>query len=106
VKSADLIRAAAQSGAMVMLTHRAMAMLVDELGERRAGRLLLELATETQRPIAVNVPDDPSDPDGESTTLMIPPIGWSEERVRGWIGGQHEEIEAAFGQVAGVRRLA
>ena len=32
-----------------------------------------------------------------STTVAIAPKGWSEERLAGYIGGIHEELEEQFG---------
>ncbi len=35
-----------------------------------------------------------------SHTVFVAPRFWSEERLAGWIGGHHAELEDAFGAVA------
>lgn len=52
----------------------------------------------TGRPIAVNLPTD----DG-SRTVFVAPRDWTEERLRGWVAGRHEELGAAFGPATPVR---
>ena len=91
---AALARASARDGGpLVCATGRAWADLADELGgDDQAVRHLLRVATNTARPICVNLPT----PDG-STTVFIAPRDWSEERLRGWAAGRHEELEAMFG---------
>lgn len=92
---ARLARAAATSGGpLVVITGRAYAELVAELGgPEAAARHLFRVATNTGRPIAVNLPTGPD----TSTTVFISPRGWSDERLRGWGAGHHAELEAAFG---------
>jgi len=91
---AALARAAARDGGpLVVVSHRALAELADELGgyEAAAGRVL-RIAANTGRPIAVNVPTE----DG-SRTIFIAPKDWTPERLAGWAAGHHAELEAAFG---------
>ncbi len=95
---AALARAAGRT--LVVVTGRAYADLVDELGgDEAAARRLFEIATDTGRPLAVNLPTGPE----TSTTMFIAPRGWSEDRLRGWAAGRHAELEAAFGPASVVR---
>ncbi len=94
--------ARASDRTLIVVSHRALAELAAECGGYdRAPRRLLTIATNSGKPIAVNLPRGEDD----STTIFIPPRGWSEERLRGWVAGHHAELEAAYGPVAGVRRL-
>jgi hypothetical protein len=96
------IRGTATAGTQpfVCLTLRALAQLTAELGgPEAAARFLLDLAAETGRPFAVNVPG----PDGDSTTQFYAPWGWTEERLRGYVAGFADELEATFGEVSAVR---
>ncbi len=97
---AALARASARDGGpLVCVSHRALADLADELGGYDgAARRLLAIATNTGRPLAVNVPTE----DG-SRTMFVAPKGWTEERLRGWAAGRHEELEAMFGPATPVR---
>ena len=92
---AALARASARDGGpLVCLTARSYADLAAELGDDEAAvRHLLRVATNTGRPIAVNLPTGPE----TSTTLFVAPKGWTDERLRGWAAGHHAELEAAFG---------
>ena len=92
---AAVARAAAYDGdPPVVVTHRAYADLVAELGSDDAAvRYLAKVAGNTGRPIAVNIPTGPD----TSTTVFVSPKGWSRERLAGWAAGHHEELEAAFG---------
>jgi hypothetical protein len=101
VSIAAAIRAAATAPCLV-LTGRALRDLGRELGTVDvAWRWLAELAAENGRPIGVNLPGD----DGKSQTVFLAPNGWSQERLRGWVAGHHAELEAGFGEVAGVRNM-
>ena len=92
---AALARASARDGGpLVCVTGRAWADLADELGgDDQAVRRLLTIATNTGRPICINLLTGAE----TSTTLFIAPRDWSDERLRGWAAGRHEELEAAFG---------
>ena len=101
-RMAAAIRATATAGTrpLTILTFRALIQLGQELGgPEAAARYLFELATETGRPFAVNVPA----PDGNSTTRGYAPRGWTQERLRGYVAGFADKLEAAFGEVAAVR---
>ncbi len=91
---AAVARAAARDGGPgVCITGRAFADLAAELGgDAAAARHLLRVATNTARPIAVNFPTAEG-----SRTMFVAPRGWTEERLRGWVAGRHEEVEAALG---------
>ena len=79
---------------LVCVTHRAHAELVAELGsDEAAARHLTRVATNTGRPIAVNLPTGPD----TSSTLFVSPRGWSRERLAGWAAGHVGELEVAFG---------
>ena len=94
VSPARAIAAAARSAPLLVASHRAFRDLAAELGGHdEATRHLLAVATAVDAPIAVNVARD----GGESTTACIAPKGWTEEKLRGWIGGKREAIEALFG---------
>ena len=97
---AALARTAARDGGpLVCVSHRAYDELADELGGyENAARRLCRIATNTGRPLAVNLPTE----DG-SRTAFISPTGWSEDRLRGWVAGHHEELEGAFGPARGIR---
>ena len=102
VSMAAAIRAAAESAPLLTVTHRALASLERELGSMdAAARWLADLAEEIGRPISVNVPTG----EDASSTMFIPPKGWGQERLQGWIAGHHAELEAAFGEAVGMRGL-
>ncbi len=89
---AGLARAAGRT--LVCVTHRAYADLVDELGsDEAAARHLCRVATNTGRPICVNLPTGAE----TSTTVFVSPRGWSSDRLAGWAAGRHAELEATFG---------
>ena len=96
------IRGTATAGTqpLVCLTSRALVTLGNELGSvEAAGRWLIDLVNETGKPVAINIPT----PDGTSTTQFLAPFGWTRERLMGYIGGFGAELEATFGDVAGIR---
>src|SRR5687768_4380838 len=83
VKPTEAIRPMAERGIPCLLTARMLADLVAELGSYEAATLwLVELATLTNRPMMVNVPTTEG-----STTVLLAPRGWGDERLRGWAGG-------------------
>ena len=95
------IRGAATAGTrpLVALTFRALVQLGEELGgPEAAARFLFDLATEMNRPFAVNVPK----PNGDSTTMFYAPMGWSRKKLLGYVGGYSAELESMFGEVARV----
>ena len=88
------ILAAARLAPVLVLTGRSLAELADEVGgHEQAARYLTAVATEIGRPIGANVPTGPD----TSRSLFVAPEGWTEARLRGWVAGRHEGIEAAFG---------
>lgn len=92
------VKATAGAGRSVALTRNVFTDLVAELG---GGGNVLDfvrmLATETRQPIAINMPN------GDATaTALVGPEGWSDERLRGYLGGIHEELAEEFGPIAGV----
>jgi len=97
------IRIAALASPLVVVTHRAFADLARELGsDDAAARWLSALACEIDKPIGVNVP---TGADGSSATAFVPPTGWTAERLAGWVAGQHDELEAAFGPARSVETV-
>jgi hypothetical protein len=96
-KPTNLIGHVARLGVPVVLTARMLLDLSEELGDyERATAWLIELATETGKPAAVNVPTG----DDTSTTVLLAPRGWSDEKLKGWVGGMHEELAALFGEAS------
>lgn len=88
------IAATARLGRLIILTHRPLGDLIDELGSLEAAfRHLHRVSENANRPIGVNVPSG----EGTSRTVFIAPRAWTTERLQGWIAGHHQEIEAAFG---------
>ncbi len=95
-----LARAApGDNGPLVAVTGRAWRDLADELGDDEAAiRHLLRVATTTGRPLCVNFSIERG-----SRTVFVVPRDWSEERLRGWVAGRHEELEHIFGRATPVR---
>ncbi len=62
-------------------------------------RHLLRVAENAQKPILVNFET------GEETsrTVALAPRSWTEERLRGWVAGHHEALEAMFGAATPVQ---
>ena len=101
VSPARALAVVARCAPLVVVRHGAYLELQRELGGPEAvARALVRIATNTGKPIAVNLPTG----EGTSSTLFIAPKGWSEERLRGWAAAHVEELEAAFGE-ATVRPL-
>lgn len=100
VSMASAICATAQAGPLVVLTVRAVRDLAVELGgEEAVVRFLLELAEINDRPLAVNVGAG----GGASSTVFLPPRGWTRERLSGWVAAKRDELEGEFGEVERVR---
>ena len=96
VSMAAAIRQAARVAPLLVVKQRAFADLAAELGSMEAAvGELLSVAESVNRPVAVNMPTGAD----ASSTVFISPRGWTEERLRGWIGGRHAELEGAFGRV-------
>ena len=94
VRPSKAIAAAVRAVPLVVVTHRALADLADELGgHEQAARWLVDLAQEVDRPMLVNFPTGPD----TSSTIAFAPFWWGEERLRGYVGGLHQEIEVTFG---------
>ncbi len=101
VKPTALLRAAAEAGTTVGLTHRMLADLEAELGGMEpAVEWLVGLATLTGRPCFVNLPNGKD----TSTTVALAPKGWGAERLAGYVGGMAEHLERQFGP-AELRRM-
>jgi hypothetical protein len=101
IPPSEALRSLVGCAPLVVISGRAIADLAEELGGYEAAAAhLVGLANETGRPIAVNA----ELPGGESRTAFLAPAAWSQERLRGWIGGHHAILEEAFGPVARVYR--
>ena len=93
VSMAAAIRQAARAAPLLVVKAAALRDLVHELGgHEAAAEHLLTIAEEIGRPVGANLERG----DG-SQTVFVAPRSWSQERLQGWIGGHHEEIEDAFG---------
>lgn len=95
VSPARAIAATARTGPLVCLTGRLFNDLVAEMGSTDAAmRHLLRVSENVQKPVLVNFETG----GGASRTVALAPRSWTQERLRGWIGGRHDAIEAMFGQ--------
>ncbi len=92
---AALARAAARDGGpLVCITSRMFGELEREFGgPEGVARYLCRVATNTGRPICVNLPTGPE----TSTTVFVSPRGWSASRLAGWAAGKRDELETVFG---------
>ena len=97
---ADIIEAAAGSGALITLTHRALARLAEDLGgsQEEAVSWLLTLANDHGAPVALNLPAT-EDPDGPSTTMVLPPMNWTREQLADFVAAHEDELAASFGSI-------
>jgi hypothetical protein len=96
VSLAGTIAEAARFVPFLVIGGRMLADLADELGGMDAAtRHLLAVATSVDTPIAVNVESGPD----TSSTAVIAPRSWSQERLAGWIGGKREALVELFGEV-------
>jgi hypothetical protein len=85
--------AAGASTALLIVTAAMFSGLAVELGsEDTALTHLMDVATKADRPLGVTLLTE----DG-SQTVFIAPLTWTQERLRGWVGGRHEEIISLFG---------
>lgn len=93
--AASAIDAALSTGVPVVLTRAMLESLVLELGSADRVLQVLNAAVElSQRPLAINT---------GSTTVILKPSTWSEERAMGWLGGIYSDLEDEFGTIASVR---
>ena len=93
VSMAATIRRMAPIAPLLVVKTAALRDLAHELGGHdRAADFLLMIAEEIGHPIGVNLERE----DG-SQTVFIGPRDWTEERLAGWVGGHHAELEAQFG---------
>ena len=96
VSTARAIAEVARTGSLVCLTDRLFTELAGELGGvEPAVQHLLAVAEDVGRPIAVNLETSA----GASRAMFLAPRSWTQERLRGWVAGRHEAIEAMFGRV-------
>jgi hypothetical protein len=96
-------RVAANTDATAVVSAATFSYLRRDCGSnKRALNWLADLAAETGKPIALNLPDGPD----RSVTTFISPPGWTAERLQGYIAGRHAELEAALGEVAEIRGVS
>ena len=101
VSLAATIAEAARVVPLLVIGGQMFSDLADELGGMDAAtRHLLAVAEAVDMPIAVNVERG----EDASTTAVIAPRSWTQERLRGWIGGKHDEPVELFG-AASVREI-
>ena len=94
VSLAETIAEAARHVPFLVIGGRMFADLADELGGHDAATgHLLDVASVTGKPIAVNVERD----DDASTTAVVAPRSWSQERLKGWTAGKREALTELFG---------
>lgn len=94
VSTARTIAEMARTGPLVCLTGRLFRDLSDELGGTEpAMRHLMRVSENAQKPVAVNF----ETAEDASQTVVLAPRNWTPERLKGWIGGHHEALEAMFG---------
>jgi hypothetical protein len=75
----------------VALTGRAFLELTTEVGSPEASmEWLAQAAAKTGKPMAVNANDE---------TLFISPPEWTSERLKGWVAGNRDHLERAFGTI-------
>jgi hypothetical protein len=82
---------------IVLLTARACSDLVTELGgQEHAAAYLVRLCKRFKKPCSVNI----ANADGSSRSVIFSPPGWTQERLTGYVGGLHGEIEQLFGEIS------
>jgi len=97
VSVAAAIRVAAEAAPLLIVSGRALADLTRELGgHEAAATFLLELAEAIGKPVALNMPTGR----GAASTMFLSPRDWTAERLSGWVGGHHQELEQQFGRVS------
>jgi hypothetical protein len=61
---------------------------------------LIGLVEQHQKPVALNLPKGK-----DSTTVLLGPREWSQERLTGWTAGMKDDLEAEFGPIGKLGRL-
>ena len=76
-----------------VISPRLYAELVAELGsDEAAAAFLVDLSKRLDKPLLLNLKTAEG-----STTVALAPPSWSRERLAGYLGGLHQELEAMFG---------
>ncbi len=100
VSTAEALRRVAAFAPVTIVKAGAIRDLEAELGGyEAAAAFLVELAGSIGKPVVVNLPTGRD----TSTTMFLAPSAWSEERLRGWAAGHHEELAREFGAITRVR---
>ena len=93
VSTSKAIAEAATVAPLLVITYRAFCDLAAELGSDEAATCyLLRVSEQIGRPLGVNFETG----DG-SRTCFLAPRSWTQERLAGWIGAKHDDLEDAFG---------
>jgi hypothetical protein len=89
--------ALAQPGPPFLLTYRAYTHVRAECGgsDQAAWHWLAQRAKYGTRPLFVNIEAQ----DGTSHTIALAPLGWSHEKLKGFIGGLGDVLKEEFGEV-------
>jgi hypothetical protein len=94
ISPAKSIAATARTGPLVILSDRAFRDLQAELGGLEAAMAhLLRVASNVNKPLGINLETG----EGTSSTAFVAPRSWSQERLKGWVGGHHEVLSEMFG---------
>ncbi len=89
------IRHLVQDSPLALLSRDVVRDLERELGSAdQVATFLRDLATEMQKPIAVNFPQRE-----ESYTVIIAPRGWTREKLAGYVGAHKNPLEREYGPV-------
>ena len=101
VSPSRALAAVARTGRqLVVVTNRMFGELERELGSPEAvARHLARVATNTGKPLAVNLASGPD----TSRTIVVGPKGWTRGKTAGWIAVHREALEAAFGDATPLR---
>lgn len=84
---------------IVMLTDRAACDLARELGgAEQSAAFLVRLCKRFKKPCAVNALNP--DGSGSSRTIIFSPPDWTQERLAGYVGALHSELEDMFGEIS------
>lgn len=85
-------------GPPYLLTHNAYQHLRAEFaGDAAAAwRWLAQRVKYGSRPVFVNIEFD----DDTSRTVALAPLGWTHERLAGYVAGMHETLEQEYGEIS------
>jgi hypothetical protein len=91
----EFIRAVAEALPFFVIRGKGAFNLIAELGgPQEALEWLVALANDLDRPVGINLPTEEG-----TTTGVIAPSTWSQERLQGWTAGYKDELEGFFGEI-------